>query len=109
MLIFRGYIYLQRGAGGVDDLLDRDVLDSFLHALLRHVLGVGVVVDLRNVLRLVLDGVVVSDNLLLRDVLGVHDWLVLDNAPLERDVLESTLSEQGLHRGVMDDLARQVD
>lgn len=55
-------------------------------------------VDLRYVLRLVLDGVVLDDLPLSRHILDFGDRLVLDNGLLIRDVFYSFLAWDGLAR-----------
>jgi len=92
-----GLLLLLLGDWLVHDLsLDGLVLDSLLDSLLRNVLNVFIVVNLRNVLSLVLDSVVVGDLLLSGHVLGVDDGLVLDLNSLVGDVLDSALSLDAL-------------
>jgi len=52
------------------------VLDSFSNSLNRHVFGDFVVLDLRDVFSLVLDGVIVGVLTLMRDRYALSDFLV---------------------------------
>jgi len=77
----------------VDDLaLNRGVLDTLHNSLLRDVLDVSVVEDLRNVLGLILDCVVLNHLLLARNVLSSLDCLVFDDGFLVWDVLNAALT-----------------